>query len=483
VLQDSGGYDLPITASGAFTFATRMPSGTSYAVTVKSSPTSPPQICQVANGTGTIAAANVTNVDVSCSSSNYAIHVTVSGLQGSGLVLQIGYPRGHVVGPPLPITSNGSFTLVEPAVNEVLFAYITQQPASPSQACVVQNSHTEDLTTDVEIGCLQYAYVTNAGDNTVSAYVIDPTSGALTAIGAPVATGTSPHAIALYEGTVFVANEGSNDISIYTLNVLSGALTPMPGPPVAAGTDPKALANESVCLFAADAGSDTVSTFDENPGVLTPYAPDYATGMSPSSIALDGQIAQDTVFLYVANNGGSNDISAFAIGSDGLCALTALPGSPFPVGANPLSLVLGAGGTFLYTANPDATHPSISGFRVDSTGALSPLTGSPFPLSVSHGMTTDQTGAYLYVTWGASIVGYAIDATTGALTVLPGFPMATGANANSITIDPSNQFLYVTNAGAASISGFKLDATTGALSPMPSSPFPAGKDPQFIATF
>src|SRR5215468_539994 len=61
VLQNEGGADLPISASGAFTFATRMPSGTSYAVTVKSSPTSPPQICLVANGTGSIAAANVTN--------------------------------------------------------------------------------------------------------------------------------------------------------------------------------------------------------------------------------------------------------------------------------------------------------------------------------------------------------------------------------------------------------------------------------------
>jgi 6-phosphogluconolactonase (cycloisomerase 2 family) len=114
---------------------------------------------------------------------------------------------------------------------------------------------------------------------------------------------------------------------------------------------------------------------------------------------------------------------------------------------------------------------------------LSPLSGSPFPLPVSHYIAADLTGAYLYVTTGTNIVGYAIDATTGALTALPGFPVAAGANAYSITIDPLNQFLYVANDGAANVSGFRLNASTGALTPMSGSPFPAGNHPQFIGTF
>ena len=165
---------------------------------------------------------------------------------------------------------------------------------------------------------------------------------------------------------------------------------------------------------------------------------------------------------------------------------TPVVGSPFPAGGNPLSLALAdaAGGPFLYSANPDPTNPSISGFSIDPTsGILSPLSGSPFPLPVSHYIAADLTGAYLYVTSGASIVGYGINATTGALTALPGFPVSTGANAYSITIDPTNRFLYVANDGAASVSGFTLDTTTGALTPMAGSPFPAGSHPQFIATF
>ena len=113
---------------------------------------------------------------------------------------------------------------------------------------------------------------------------------------------------------------------------------------------------------------------------------------------------------------------------------------------------------------------------------MSPLSGSPFPLPVSHYIATDQNGAYLYVTTGATIVGYAIDTNTGALTALPGFPVAAGTNAYSITVDPSNQFLYVANDGAANVTGFRLDASTGALTPMAGAPFPAGHHPDFIAT-
>ena len=64
VLQDNGGDDLTVGGNGPFTFATPVADGTGYQVTVKTSPAG--QTCQVTNGSGTIAAANVTNVAVSC---------------------------------------------------------------------------------------------------------------------------------------------------------------------------------------------------------------------------------------------------------------------------------------------------------------------------------------------------------------------------------------------------------------------------------
>src|SRR5882762_4266311 len=500
VLQNNGGDDLPISTSGAFTFATGVPGGTSFAVTVKSSPTSPLQVCSVADGVGAIAATDVKNVDVTCIN-GYTIGGTVSGLTGSGLVLQIVRATGVKFkppvpfGPPLRITSNGRFTfdIVYPEGAFSIWAgtTISQQPASPSQFCSIHNAdiYRQDANiTDIEVGCSWRSYVANAGDDTVTAYIVDATSGALESVGTPVATGTSPHAIVGTQDRqfVFVGNEGSNDISAFAVNFASGMLTAMPGSPFAEGTDPKALAlyrgSAYTYLYVANAGSDTVSAFAvlTSSGSLWPPSPEtFSTGKGPASITVDSTLG----ILYIANNGGSKDVAAFLVDAH-TGSLTTVAGSPFPAGANPISLALGATGKFLYTANPDATNPSISGFSIDpASGALSPLSGSPFPLAVSHDIATDRTGAYLYVTTGASIVGYGIDATTGALTALAGFPVSAGANAYSVSIDPTNQFLYVANDGAANVSGFTLDASTGSLTPMVGSSFPAGNHPEFIATF
>ena len=91
--------------------------------------------------------------------------------------------------------------------------------------------------------------------------------------------------------------------------------------------------------------------------------------------------------------------------------------------------------------------------------------------------------AYLYATSGTGVLGYAIDFATGALTALPGFPVAAGANAYSINIDPYSHFVYVANEAAGNISAYRLDSSTGALTSVAGSPFPAGSQPQFIATF
>ena len=82
-----------------------------------------------------------------------------------------------------------------------------------------------------------------------------------------------------------------------------------------------------------------------------------------------------------------------------------------------------------------------------------------------------------------ALVGYGIDGTTGMLTPLPGFPVVTGTDAYSVTLDLINQFLYVANGGSADVSGFRFDASTGGLTPITGSPFPAGNHPDFVTVF
>lgn len=67
-LQDNGGDNLSVGANGGFTFATSLGTGAAYDVTVQSSP--PGQTCSVANGSGTVSSANITNVAVSCTTTS-----------------------------------------------------------------------------------------------------------------------------------------------------------------------------------------------------------------------------------------------------------------------------------------------------------------------------------------------------------------------------------------------------------------------------
>jgi hypothetical protein len=69
VLQNNGADSLSITANGSFTFSTAIADGEAYDVTVKNNPTG--QFCRIDNSAGAVAGGNVTNVAVTCSSSDF----------------------------------------------------------------------------------------------------------------------------------------------------------------------------------------------------------------------------------------------------------------------------------------------------------------------------------------------------------------------------------------------------------------------------
>ena len=71
VLQNNGGDDLTVGASGGFTFNTSATSGSTYSVKVKTQPGG--QVCTVASGNGTVTNADVTNVAVSCTAADPGI--------------------------------------------------------------------------------------------------------------------------------------------------------------------------------------------------------------------------------------------------------------------------------------------------------------------------------------------------------------------------------------------------------------------------
>jgi subtilisin-like proprotein convertase family protein/environmental stress-induced protein Ves len=152
VLQNNGGDDLAVAANGAFSFATELAGGEEYVVTVAVQPQSPLQTCTVSNGTGTVTTANVTDIEVTCVTETFSIGGLISGLEGSGLVLQ------NNGGDDLAVAANGSFSFAtELEEGEGYAVTVSVQPENPLQICTVSNATgtvaTADIT-DIDVTCV-----------------------------------------------------------------------------------------------------------------------------------------------------------------------------------------------------------------------------------------------------------------------------------------------------------------------------------------
>ena len=151
VLQDNAGDNLTIVQNGSFTFPTALVSGAAYAVTVLTQPANPVQTCTVTyGGTGT-ATANVVIVQVTCTTNTFTVGGTVSGLSGSGLVLQ------NNGGNNLTVSANGSFTFSTNVNRGSNYSVtILTQPSSPTQNCAVTNGFGANITgnvTAIQVAC------------------------------------------------------------------------------------------------------------------------------------------------------------------------------------------------------------------------------------------------------------------------------------------------------------------------------------------
>ena len=149
VLQLNGGGDLAIGADGGFSFPA-IEDGSAYEVTISTQPSDPAQTCAVSGGSGTLGGSDVTNVSVTCTTSQYTVGGTVAGLAGSGLVLQL---NG---GGDLAIGANGGFAFPPIADGSAYEVTVSVQPSGPTQLCTVEHGSgtlaSADVT-DVAVVC------------------------------------------------------------------------------------------------------------------------------------------------------------------------------------------------------------------------------------------------------------------------------------------------------------------------------------------
>jgi 6-phosphogluconolactonase len=362
----------------------------------------------------------------------------------------------------------------------------------------------------------KFLYAVDNHNNSVSAFTINGTTGALTSLGTPIAVGPSPSDITMDPSGKFLyaANTGVNTISAFTQDAVTGALTSVPGSPfptsqmpIHVSTDPGGkflfVANNfdskvnmfaidpvtgalsktadgsttfggswvqtdpgGQFLYAVNSGSETVSEFriDAAASTLVNVERSNARPASTAIAILGGQQAVNRMprFLYTANIGASS-VSAFSINA-GTGALTLVPGSPFPATGSTSSVAATGDGRFVYAT--DFSNSKITGYAADpATGVLTPVPGSPFlGANAPVAIAVDLSGRFLYAVnqSGANVSAYAIQAN-GSLVALLGSPFATGNAPVDLAFSPSGRFLVTANSSDATLRLFNA-ATDGSLS-------------------
>jgi 6-phosphogluconolactonase len=349
----------------------------------------------------------------------------------------------------------------------------------------------------------KFAYVANLLDNTVSAYAINSSTGALRPIaGSPFATGKGPYSVTVDPTGRFayLTNTGDNTVSAYSINSSTGALRAIAGSPFAAGNGSVSVTVDppGQIAYVANDGSVSAFTINDSTGALRaiPGSP-FAAGTLTFSVAVD----PSGRFAYVGNecdpsgNCDNGALSTYTINSS-TGALRVVSGLPTRIGNVPVSVRVHPSGRFVYVANAclnadDCSAGNVLAYTINSsTGALSEVSGSPFAAgNTSLSMTVDPSGRFAYVAnectattcARGNITAYTINTATGALNELAGSPFAAGQYTSSVTVDPTGRFAYVTNLLDNTVSAYAINSSTGALRAVPGSPFAAGNEPDSVA--
>lgn len=275
-----------------------------------------------------------------------------------------------------------------------------------------------------------FIFATNAPDNTVSGFSVDPNTGILALIpGSPFPTSgnacqgmglaVSPTAPFLY-----AMNTCSRDISSFrigsdgTLTLIgTGTSTGAEGEDVKVTGDGQLLA---VSLSGFQLGAAMFKI--ESTGDLTPVPGSPFAGSPGFAGSLEANCGGDQ--LFVLNDGSPSSIDVFHVAADGSLSLT--PQSSFQIPIPPA-----AGGEVGMYLSPDGNSLFVgdvfsfaSSFHEAVDGSLTPESSFvPAGTILMGHVVTDPSGKFLY---GSGLLGnmaaYSIDGA--ALTLLPGSPFS-----------------------------------------------------------
>src|SRR5215469_7984521 len=347
-------------------------------------------------------------------------------------------------------------------------------------------------------------WVATQGDQKLTSFSIDLTTGAVSQVGDQVATGVTPAALALTpdQSTVFLVNTGDSTIGSYGVNS-DGSLKASSCSSCTAGQNPVALAIDPTgkLLFVANQGtftdptSGTVSVFSISSGSLTPvttFATETAantTGTGPSGVKVSpvsfscasSTGTQTCNSIYVSNQ-FTNTVSAFQyfVDSSGTFNVQPTGGSPYAAGTNPTGLAFSrcAGvssatahcttndGNNLFVTNSGSGSVTIFTACIQAVGACATADGSLLP---SPGNSATGIGPIAVVVNPVINFVYTVDQrsnqvsqfsyspVTAVLSALSPAAISTASNPAAGGITGDGGVVVVANNGTSNISIYKVN--------------------------
>ncbi len=460
-LRLSNGQDqLTVNANGFFTFDTPVSSGSRYNVIVDAAPSDPVQRCNVTGGMGMVASANV-NVVVECVATFPTFAYTIN--QGDNTF---------------------SSQAINAATGQLRARFSAKTGARPRAPVTYKPGNGK-----------QFSYIANQNSDNISAFALDPRSGAIDEVaGSPFATGgDEPTVLTLHPTRPFLyaPNANGTTIAAFTIDANTGVLTS--AGTAATGTKPQTFQIDATGRFAYAATPDSAELYtyaiDQTTGALTEVAGSRVTiGTSIGGMTLE----RNGRYLYLFNP-TPGTISAYAINA-ATGALTALAGSPFTAGLNAAFAALHPNGKFIYVRYSVPAQTSASGlgvFAIDAaSGALSQVAGSPFDVTANPmALAFDPTGGYLYASHVRvdnvpeyEMRGYHVNGSTGALSPVAGSPFSSSLYPYpfALDVDGSGQYLYVTSLNSNQLTSYRIDSGDGSLSLLSGAPTNVGSTPTFV---
>ena len=483
MLQNNGGNNTPVSVNASFTFSTGLASGSAYAVTVLTPPLG--EKCAVANGSGTVATANV-SVAVTCTPNPYSVGGSVGGLLPGTTITLVNNGVNST-----NISANGAFTFSTSVLSGTQYnVTVAAQPVGEN--CAEANG-TGTIAgapiSNVVVTCTPISYSVTA-----SVFGLLPNSNlVLQDNNGDNLTATSS---GNYNFKTLIASQSSYSVTVLTQPSTQSCF-------VQSGTGTISTSNVTITVvcpwhvaYVPDYYDSQLQVFYIDPtsgALLTGPSIDYS---DHETYPIAAAVTPNTRYLYVVNDVSGGSLSGYAINPlDG--SLSTIAGSPFVVGASPGSVSIDPTGRFLYVGyvavengdeNPVIPN-GISAYTIEqNTGVLTKISGSPLtsiPNSVPLAVATG--GGYL-ITAGTT---YSIDASTGALAAISGNngtggPAVTSIpgnfvpSTNYLATDPSGNFVFsdyvqtIDNTPSNVSAAFSIDPSGGSLTPLTATQIAAG---------